>query len=354
MNESSKKPENPAVPARPTMPPAAKDAPASGLLDWSRRKIDYLRISITDRCNERCLYCMPQELKDWKERNEILSYEEILRVVGVGVGLGFTKFRITGGEPLVRKNAIEFIERLGAIEGVSSLGLSTNALLVAPVADRLAGAGIDSMNVSLDTLDPEMYRAITLKDLAPVIEGIDAARAAGIPRIKINTVLIRGKNEDQLLPLIEFARKRDIVLRFIELMPVTTTEMISKKNFLSAEEAKTHIAREIPLTLDREVRLGHGPAVYYRTADRQPIGFIGAMTDQHFCDGCNKIRLTADGKVRPCLGDHLEFDLRAVLRSGGSDEDIINLFRRTLGLKPAEHSFRKQYKPGRSMTAIGG
>lgn len=335
-------------------PPQVEPSPPVGLLDWSRRKIDYLRISITDRCNERCVYCMPQGLKDWKEREEILTYEEVLRVVQVGVSLGFRKFRITGGEPLVRKNAVGFLEKLGAIDGVASFGLSTNALLVAPVAERLAKAGIDSVNVSLDTLDPDAYRSITLKHLAPAIEGIEAALAAGIPSVKINAVLMRGKNEDQFLPLIEFARQRGIVLRFVELMPVTTTEMISSQNFLSAEEAKSQISATLPLTLDREVQLGHGPAVYYRTPDGQPIGFIGAMTDLHFCDACNKIRLTADGKIRPCLGDHLEFDLRSVLRSGGSDEDVAALFMRSLGMKPAEHSFRKQYRPGRSMTAIGG
>lgn len=331
-------------------PPGA----AAPLLDWSRRKIDYLRISITDRCNERCVYCMPQTLKDWKERDQILTYEEILRVVQVAVSLGFTKFRITGGEPLVRKDVVSFIEELGRVPGIASLGLSTNATLLAPVADRLKAAGVDSVNISLDTLDPEAYRKITLKELSTAIEGIDAAVAAGFPKVKLNAVLIRGTTEAQMLPLLRFARERGAYLRFIELMPITTAEVLTPENFLPAQEAQSILARTVPLERAAEVKLGHGPAVYYRTPDGQLIGFIGAMTDLHFCDACNKIRLTSDGKIRPCLGNHLEFDLKSILRSGGTDQDVADLFRRTLGLKPAEHEFRGQYRPGRSMTAIGG
>jgi cyclic pyranopterin phosphate synthase len=331
----------------------APGAPGRPMLDWSRRKIDYLRISITDRCNERCLYCMPQGLKDWKERAEILSYEEILRVVEIVVSLGFSKFRITGGEPLVRKGAVGFLERLGAVPGVQSLGLSTNATLLAPAARKLRDAGIDSINISLDTLDPEEYRRITLKDLSSAIEGIDAAVQAGFPRVKLNTVLLRGSSEEQLLPIIRFARERGAIVRFIELMPLTTTEVLTQKNFLSVEEAKARIGEATPLER-ADIRVGHGPAVYYRTGEGDLIGFIGAMTDLHFCDACNKIRLTADGKIRPCLGNHLEFDLKSVLRGGGSAQDVADVFRRTLGLKPADHEFRNQYQPGRHMTAIGG
>lgn len=338
----------------PNKTPTSNSTTVPPLLDWTRRKIDYLRISITDRCNERCLYCMPQGLKDWKERDEILTFEEIQRVVQVTVSLGFSKFRITGGEPLVRRGAVELLEHLGRIPGVASLGLSTNATLLAPVAERIRAAGVDSVNISLDTLDPDEYRRITLKSLESAISGIDAAVRAGFPKVKLNAVLMRGRNEDQLVPLVRFAAERGAYLRFIELMPVTTTEMLTRENFLAAEEAKRRISAEIPLERAAEVRLGHGPAVYYRTPEGQHIGFIGALTDVHFCDGCNKIRLTADGKIRPCLGNHLEFDLKAILRNGGSDADVVALLQRTLGLKPAEHDFRNQYEPGRSMTAIGG
>ncbi len=324
------------------------------LLDWSKRRIDYLRISITDRCNERCLYCMPQGLKDWKEHDKILKYEEILRVVRIAVRLGFRKFRVTGGEPLVRKDVVPFLEALGNTPGVESFGLSTNATLLAPVADRLRKAGIDSVNISLDTLDPDEYKRITLKDLESAVAGIDAAVAAGFPRVKINTVLLKGQNEDQLLPLVRFARERGAVLRFIELMPLTTTEVLGPGNFLAIGHARKRIETEIPLERDREVQLGHGPAVYYRTPEGQPIGFIGALTDLHFCETCNKIRMTADGKIRPCLGNHMEFEIKQLLRESDSDEAIVALFHETLGLKPIEHEFRDNYQPGRSMTAIGG
>jgi cyclic pyranopterin phosphate synthase len=297
---------------------------------------------------------MPQGLKDWKERDEILTFEEILRVVQITVSLGFTKFRVTGGEPLVRRDAVRLIERIGAVPGVASFGLSTNATLLAPVAERIRAAGVDSINISLDTLDPAEYRRITLKDLESARSGIDAALRAGFPKVKLNAVLMRGRNEDQLVPLVRFAAEHGVYLRFIELMPVTTTEMLTRENFLSAAEAQRRISAEIPLERAAEVKLGHGPAVYYRTPDGQLIGFIGALTDLHFCDACNKVRLTADGKIRPCLGNHLEFDLKGILRSGGSDAEVAALFQRILGLKPAEHEFRKQYEPGRSMTAIGG
>lgn len=327
--------------------------PRPTLLDWTNRRVDYLRISITDRCNERCAYCMPHDLKDWQEREEILSYEELLRVAGVTLGLGFKKFRVTGGEPLVRKDAVHFLERLGALPGVESFGLSTNGTLLAPLARQIRAAGVQSVNISLDTLDPDAYARLTRGNLETCMAGIDAAVAAGFPQVKINAVLMRGFNDESLVSLVRFAHDRGLLLRFIELMPLTTTEVLSRENFLSAEEARDRIGRELSLTPE-SVKLGHGPAIYYRTSLGSLVGFIGAMSDLHFCDLCNKVRLTPDGKLRPCLGNHLEFDLKAILRSGGSDQDLEDLFRRALGMKPREHEFRQQYQPGRHMTAIGG
>ncbi len=327
--------------------------PFPTLLDWTRRRVDYLRISITDRCNERCVYCMPEGLKDWKERDEILTFEEILRIVEVAVSLGFRKFRVTGGEPLVRKDVLAFLERLGAVPGIESLGLSTNGTLLAPMAEQIQRAGVHAINISLDTLDPEVYRSLTRWDLDDCLRGIDAARQAGFRSLKLNAVLMRGVNEDQILPLIRFAKERDAVLRLIELMPITKTQVLSPENFLPIDEARAGIERVT--TLERvSDRLGNGPAVYYRTGDGALVGFIGAMTDLHFCEACNKMRLTADGKIRPCLGNHLEFDLRGPLRAGASDSELEEVFLRSVGKKPAEHDFRGQYQPGRSMTAIGG
>lgn len=340
-------------PDSPNTVPAPAELGKGPLLDWTQRKVDYLRVSITDRCNERCVYCMPQGLRDWKERDEILSYEELLRVIRVAVGLGFRKFRLTGGEPLLRTGVVDFIEEMGRIEGVESFGLSTNATLLAPVAERIRNAGVKSVNVSLDTLDPEVYKRITRVALASCIEGIDAAVAAGFPSIKLNAVLMRGVNDGELLPLVRFAHERGMVMRFIELMPVTTTEVLTRENFLSVVEAREILGRSTALEL-ADVKLGHGPAVYYRTDFGALVGFIGAMTDLHFCDLCNKIRLTSDGKIRPCLGNHMEFDLKDTMRSGGDDLAVEEVFLRALGRKPREHEFRGQYEPGRSMTAIGG
>jgi cyclic pyranopterin phosphate synthase len=324
-------------------------------MDALGRKVDYLRISITDRCNERCLYCLPEGYSDWKPREEILSYEEILRVARIATSLGFRKFRVTGGEPLVRRDLVPFIEKLSAIEGVEFIGLSTNGVRLAPLARPLRDAGVSAVNISLDALTPSVYRGITRGDIAPVLEGIRAALDAGFERVKLNAVLIRGMNEDEILPLIHFAAEHHVTLRFIELMPVSSTEMLTEKNFLSAGEVMQRLRQHDTLTPLGEVQLGHGPARYYRLEKiGATIGFIGAMTNLHFCDSCNKIRLTADGKIRPCLGNHGEYDLRNALRNGSADGQIAEIFRLALHEKPPEHIFRHNYQPNRIMTAIGG
>jgi cyclic pyranopterin phosphate synthase len=324
-------------------------------MDAFGRNVDYLRISITDRCNERCLYCLPEGYSDWKPREEILTYEEILRVARVAASLGFRKFRVTGGEPLVRRDIVAFIHQLAKIPGVKFIGLSTNGVRLAPLATLLREAGVNSVNISLDALTPSVYRAITRGDVAPVLEGIRAAIAAGFEKVKLNAVLIRGVNESEILPLINFAAEHHLLLRFIELMPVSMTEVLTEKNFLSANEVMRRLSAHDTLTPLGEVQLGHGPARYYRLENiGATIGFIGAMTNRHFCDACNKIRLTADGKIRPCLGNHGEYDLRTALRNGSSDADLAEIFHLALREKPPEHIFRNNYKPDRIMTAIGG
>ena len=326
-------------------------------------RISYLRVSITDRCNERCNYCMPRELQEWLPRAEILTYEETLRLIRIATDLGVTKVRVTGGEPLTRRDIIDFVREIPKIPGITSLGISTNGTLlmheIAPgqaMAAALCGAGVQSINVSLDTLDRHLYSQITGRDLhAQVLGGIDAAIAAGFEQIKLNTVLMRGRNEDQLVPLIEFASSHNLILRFIELMPVSTTEVLSDENFLPIAEAKRAIEKEFGNLIPETTFRTNGPATYYQIPGReQRIGFIGAMTNLHFCESCNKLRLTCDGKLRPCLGSYLEFDIMKPLRAGASDDDLRQFFLDVVELKPEQHDFRNNYQPDRKMIAIGG
>src|SRR5437867_574568 len=318
--------------------------------------VTYMRISVTDRCNERCAYCMPHDVTiEWLPKGQILTYEEILRVARVATELGVTKFRITGGEPLVRRNIADFIAELNKLPGVTDIGLSTNATLLAPLARQLQEAGVRKVNISLDTLDAELYRELTgTGHLADCLAGIDAAIDAGF-QVKLNCVLMKSKNHGELLDLIEFAAGKRVPLRFIELMPISTSDVLTDDNFLSIGHARRIIESRYELVPDN-VKLGNGPAAYYR-ADGLPIhlGFIGAMTNLHFCETCNKIRLTADGKLRPCLGAHLEYDLKPVLRAKDStDPKLREVFVQTIRNKPEEHEFRNNYVPGRKMVAIGG
>jgi len=326
-------------------------------------RISYLRVSITDRCNERCTYCMPQELQEWLPRGEILTFEETLRLIRIAAELGVSKVRITGGEPLTRRDVIKFVRRIPEIPGIKSIGLSTNGTLLAreigpgeTIASALRAAGVESVNISLDTLDRAVYSQITGRDFhEQVLSGIDAAIAEGFKQIKLNTVLMRERNEDQLIPLIEFAAPRDLILRFIEMMPVSTTEVLDDKNFLPILEAKRMIeSRYGRLIPETEFRT-NGPATYYQIPERrQLVGFIGAMTNLHFCESCNKLRLTCDGKLRPCLGSYLEFDIMKPMRDGASDEELKAFFLNVVDRKPEQHDFRDNYQPNRKMVAIGG
>jgi GTP 3',8-cyclase len=326
-------------------------------------RISYLRVSITDRCNERCTYCMPQEFQEWLPREEILTFEETLRIIRVAAELGVSKVRITGGEPLTRRDVVHFIAQIPKISGIRSLGLSTNGTLLArqitpgkPMAMALREAGVQSLNISLDTLDRHVYAQITGRDLhAQVLEGLDTAIAVGFDQIKLNTVLMRGRNENQLIPLIEFAALRNLIVRFIEMMPVSTTEVLSEDNFISVLEAKRLIESAYGSLIPESEFRTNGPATYYQIPSReQRLGFIGAMTNLHFCESCNKLRLTCDGKLRPCLGSYLEFDIMKPLRGGATDDQLKQFFLDVVDRKPEQHDFRNNYKPDRKMIAIGG
>jgi len=255
------------------------------------------------------------------------------------------------------------IREVPKIPGLHDVGLSTNGTLLArevepgtTMARALRSAGVRSVNVSLDTLDRHVYSEITGRDLhAQVLDGIHAAIAAGFDQIKLNTVLMRDRNEDQLIPLIEFASARNLIVRFIEMMPVSTTEVLDEENFMSILATKRMIeSRYGSLVAEPEFRT-NGPATYYQIPGRrQRIGFIGAMTNLHFCESCNKLRLTCDGKLRPCLGSYLEFDIMKPLRAGASDEELKQFFLDVVDRKPEQHDFRENYKPNRKMVAIGG
>ena len=331
--------------------------------DHYGHRISYLRVSITDRCNERCTYCMPQELQEWLPRKEILTFEETLRLIRIAAELGVSKARITGGEPLTRRDVLDFIRQIPGIPGIRSIGLSTNGTLLAreiasaeTMAGALRAAGVQSVNISLDTLDPATYSQITGRDFhEQVLRGIDAAMAAGFEQIKLNTVLMRDRNEDQLIPLIEFAASRGLILRFIEMMPVSTTEVLDDKNFMPILEAKRIIESRYGVLISEAEFRTNGPATYYQIPGRpQCIGFIGAMTNLHFCESCNKLRLTCDGKLRPCLGSYLEFDIMTPLRAGASDAELKQFFLDVVDRKPEQHDFRNNYQPNRKMIAIGG
>jgi len=306
---------------------------------------------------------MPQELQEWLQREEILTYEETLRVIRIAAELGVSKVRITGGEPLTRRDVVDFVRQIPEIPGIRNVGLSTNGTLLGreitpgkTMARALRAAGVRSINISLDTLNPAVYSKITGRDFhAQVLNGIDAAIAARFDQIKLNAVLMRRRNEDQLLPLIEFAAARNLVVRFIEMMPVSTTEVLNESNFMSVLGAKRAIESAYGTLIRETAFRTNGPAAYYQIPGRaQRIGFIGAMTNLHFCDNCNKLRLTCDGKLRPCLGSYLEFDIMKPLRAGASDEQLKQFFLSVVERKPREHDFRNNYQPNRKMIAIGG
>jgi cyclic pyranopterin phosphate synthase len=306
---------------------------------------------------------MPQELQEWLPREDILTYEETLRLIRIATELGVTKVRITGGEPLTRRDVLSFFEMLRSVAGIDDLGISTNGTLLSrrsasglTIAEALRAARVNSVNVSLDTLDPEVYAQTTGRDYLPqALAGIDAAMAAGFEQIKLNCVLMRGRNEDQFIPLVEYAAERNLMLRFIELMPVSTSDVLHDDNFLPVAEARRALeSRYGPLIPEPAFRT-NGPSTYYKIPGRnQRIGFIGAMTNLHFCESCNKLRLTCDGKLRPCLGSYLEFDIMKVMRAGATDVELKRFFLDVVERKPEQHDFRENYQPGRMMVAIGG
>ncbi len=295
------------------------------LRDAYTRPIKDLRISVTDRCNFRCTYCMPLEEYVWIDRSEILSFEEITRLARLFVGLGVEKIRITGGEPLVRKDLHMLVGMLSSIEGLRDLCLTTNASLLGDQIDDLAGAGLKRINVSLDTLVPEKFKLITKRgDLDKVLEGLFAAKKLGLHPIKINAVIERWVNDDDILPLVEFAREHGFSMRFIEYMDVGNANNWISEKMVSKKEIIETIHARYPL---REVGREHGtaPSVDYEFTDGiGDIGVIASVTEP-FCSSCTRARLTADGKLVTCLFSDVGHDLKTLMRGGATDEQLLEL-----------------------------
>jgi GTP 3',8-cyclase len=336
------------------------DRGPAGLIDRQQRRIEYLRISVTDRCNYRCTYCMPEDGVDHFQRADILSFEELCELVRCFARLGVTRLRLTGGEPTVRRDLVELVRMLRAIPGIRDIALSTNGHLLDTLARPLREAGVDRLNVSIDTLDPERFAAITRRgDLARVLAGVEAARAAGFGRIKINTVAVKGFNDGEVGDLCEYAWSRDLVPRFIEQMPMAGGELYVPGELLSAKEIRALIeaAAGTPLVPDAapEVR-GAGPARYWRLENRPRavVGIISAMTE-HFCDTCNRVRLSASGALHTCLAYDDAVDLRRVLRAEGTDA-VVAAIRGAVSAKRDGHVFQLVGigGPRKAMVQIGG
>lgn len=326
------------------------------LFDRYGRKIDYLRISVTDRCNLRCRYCLPEEGIDLKPHEDILSFEEMSRIARACVVLGINKVRLTGGEPLVRKDLVQLIERLSLIEGLEDLSLTTNGLLLADYARQLKDAGLKRINLSLDSLDGERFRFISRGGkLKKILSGIDIAIESGFRPLKINTVVIKGFNDDEIARFVEFARRKSLIVRFIEFMPTENGLFWDKDKFVSINEIKKFCQDNFELEPISDVK-GSGPAGYYRLSNTEAIiGFIAPLSEK-FCANCNRLRLTADGQLKLCLHQDMSVDLKTPLREGKDVSKIIELIRQAVLLKPKEHNLENQplHKERVSMCQIGG
>ena len=305
------------------------------MIDQFGRSVEYLRVSITDKCNLRCVYCMPLEGLPWLQRDELLSYEEIEQIVRVMAPRGLERLRITGGEPLVRRDVPELVRLLAAVPGIRDLSLSTNAVLLAEQADALKAAGISRLNVSLDSLREDRVDRIARRpgSYPRIMEGLAAAEEVGFSPIKINVVLIKGENDDEIQDFAEITRKHPWHVRFIEMMPTGANLDLSAQQFISCTEG-LHRVREIDKLEPVPGPFGNGPAEYYQFPGAP--GTIGVITpmSHNYCDRCNRMRLTADGQLRPCLFGDLQTNLRDPLRAG---EDLALHIRDTLEVKPERH-----------------
>ncbi len=328
------------------------------LTDPFARRVSYLRVSLTDRCNYRCTYCMPEEGVQLLPREDLLHFEEIARIVRVFAQVGVRRVRLTGGEPTIRRGVESLVAMLTAVGGIEEVVMTTNGHRLIELAAPLAQAGLAQLNVSVDTLDPEKFAAVTRRgDLARVLAGIEAARAAGIAPIKLNVVALKGFNDGEIGALCDWAWDRGMTPRFIEWMPMSDGALYAPGSFLSADE----IRRAVAVHTNRELfpdtggSATNGPARYWQIPGRGKLGIISAISE-HFCDTCNRVRLTAVGALHTCLAYDDACDLRQIARAGGSDADLLDAIRGAIGLKRRGHEFTESGcgAPRKHMVSIGG
>lgn len=315
-----------------------------------------MRISVTDRCNLRCIYCMPPEGVPWIPHGDILSFEEIERIVRATATVGMRKIRITGGEPLVRRNVVQLVARLASIPGIEDIAMTTNALLMSQFAEPLAKAGLQRINVSLDTLKPERFARIARFDcLDEVLAGIEAAERAGLAPIKINAVVLRGVNDDEVVDLARLTVERPWHVRFIEAMPLDGNLPLEAEGFIPMDEIMAAL-KPLGRLESCQGPGGNGPARYFQIPGaRGTVGVISPMS-HFYCDSCNRVRLSADGRLRLCLFDDQEIDLRTPLRQGATPEEIVALFRKAIVAKPERHHLQVGHSNCslRALSQIGG
>ena len=326
----------------------------TSLTDSFQRTIEYVRVSVTDRCDLRCQYCLPEGYRDFQEPAEWLSFDEIERVLRAFASLGVRRVRLTGGEPLTRHGLPELAARLATLPGVEDLSLSTNAVQLRRHADALYRAGVRRLNVSLDSLRPDRFTSITGGGhLDKVLDGLMAAKAAGFAPIKLNMVALRGINDDEFEDMVQFCLEHDFTLRLIETMPVGDTGRAATDHYLDLQDVRWRLAKKFELL--PAVMPGGGPARYVRVAGTGlRIGFITPLS-QHFCETCNRVRLAADGTLYLCLGQDDKLELRPLLRAGITDEELQREIRASMTRKPERHEFREQpEKIVRFMARTGG
>jgi cyclic pyranopterin phosphate synthase len=326
------------------------------LADRFNRRITYLRVSVTDKCNLRCVYCMPEEGLQWLDRHEILSYEEIAEIVAVAASLGVRSIRLSGGEPLVRKDLHRLVRAIAAIDGIDDVALSTNGVLLRAQLDELIAAGLNRVNISLDTLRPDRFERIARrKGLDEVLAAIDAAIENGLGPVKINCVVMRGQNDDELEAFAEITRSRQVYVRFIEVMPVHENAALQAQTYVSSDEMLERL-RSLGDLRPVDGPGGNGPARYFAyPGSPGAVGVISPLSHD-YCERCNRVRLSADGRLRLCLFGDQHIDLRTPLRNGAGAAELREIFQSAMFIKPERHHLRlgEPASRMRALSEIGG